>query len=203
MTRDPFAPQEWPLAHGRSLTLGPRGLLMGVLNVTPDSFSDGGKFDTVGAAVAQAKLMVQQGADIIDVGGESTKPDAEPVDGQTERGRILPVITALAAEGMTLSVDTYRAETAEAAVRAGAHIVNDVWGAQREPDIARIAAAHGAGLVLMHNSRDRDVLPNVIDDQLAFLRRSLQIANLADVPRENIVLDPGIGFGKDERANLA
>ncbi len=143
---NPFAPREWPLAHGRSLTLGPRGLLMGIVNVTPDSFSDGGRFDTADKAVEQGVAMARDGAAIIDVGGESTRPGAEEIDGETERARILPVIARSGRCRLLVSVDTYRAETADAALEAGAHIVNDVWGCQREPDIAAVAARHGAGL---------------------------------------------------------
>src|SRR5690606_19786346 len=160
-------PVPWSLAHGRVLELGPKARIMGVLNVTPDSFSDGGRFATVDAALRQADVMIAQGADIIDVGGESTKPGADVVDAGEEQRRILPVIEALAARPDALiSVDTYRQETAAKAVAAGAHIVNDVWGLQREPGIARVAADTGAGLVIMHTGRDRERLSDPIDDQL-------------------------------------
>ncbi|MBE0692436.1 MAG: dihydropteroate synthase, partial [Aquamicrobium sp.] len=132
-----FAPVVWPLAHGRSIELGPKAAIMGVLNVTPDSFSDGGRFEKIEAALAQARRMTAEGAAIVDVGGESTRPGAAKVDASEEQRRILPVIEALTQEGKALiSVDTWRAETARLAVAAGAHIVNDVWGLQREPDIA-------------------------------------------------------------------
>jgi len=132
-----FDPVAWPLAHGRFLELGPRAVIMGVLNVTPDSFSDGGRYAHVEAALAQARRMAGEGAAIVDIGGESTRPGGAAVDAAEEQRRILPVIEALAAENAVLiSVDTYRAETARLAVAAGAHIVNDVWGLQREPDIA-------------------------------------------------------------------
>ena len=199
---NPFAARPWPLAHGRTLPLGPRGVIMGILNVTPDSFSDGGDFVDPDVAVERAAAMVEEGAAIVDVGGESTRPGAEPVDGETERARILPVIERLARElDCAISVDTYRAKTAEAAVQAGAHIVNDVWGCQREPAIAEVAARHGAGLVIMHTSRDRDVLPDAMDDQRVFLGRSLTIAREAGVGDERIVLDPGFGFGKEAADN--
>ncbi|MEN0041176.1 MAG: dihydropteroate synthase [Pseudomonadota bacterium] len=178
--------------------LGPKAQVMGILNVTPDSFSDGGRFIEVDAAVAQAQAMVEQGASILDVGGESTRPGAEAVDGETERARVLPVIEALASQSdVAISIDTYRAETAEAAVQAGAHIVNDVWGCQREPAIAEVAARTGAGLVIMHTNRERDGLDDVIEDQVHFLKRSLEIAGQARVDPAAMVLDPGIGFGKD------
>jgi len=195
--------KRWMLAHGRHLDLGEKALVMGVLNVTPDSFSDGGLFDTVQSALAQAQLMVGQGAAIIDVGGESTRPGAEQVSAAEEQRRVLPVIEALAAEGACLiSIDTYREETARLAVAAGAHIVNDVWGVQREPDIARLAAETGAGLVIMHTGREREKLSDVIADQSQFLGRSLEIAEASGVELERIVLDPGFGFAKDSDENL-
>ncbi len=199
----PFDPFDWRLAHGRHLELGPRGLLMAIVNVTPDSFSDGGRFDSADRAVARAILCLEDGADIVDIGGESTRPDAAPVTAAEEQDRILPVIEALA--GTTdaiISVDTYRAETARLAVAAGAHIVNDVHGLQREPGIARVAAGTGAGLCIMHTGRGRQKLPDVVEDQYLFLGRSLEIAREAGVPREAMVLDPGFGFAKDTEENL-
>ena len=193
----------WYLAHGRHLDLGGKALVMGVLNVTPDSFSDGGQFEACSAAVAQARRMVEEGASIIDVGGESTRPGAAPVTAAEEQARILPVISELAGSGEVLiSVDTYREETARLAVAAGAHIVNDVWGLQRDPGIARLAAETGAGLVIMHTGRERQKDPDVIADQFAFLERSLRIARTAGVPDGRIVLDPGFGFAKDTEENL-
>ena len=140
----------WRLAHGREIVLGAKAVIVGILNVTPDSFSDGGHFLAAEQALAQARRMVAEGADIIDIGGESTKPAAVPVTAAEEQGRVMPVIEALAGDGVLVSIDTYRAETARLAVEAGAHIVNDVWGLQRETDIARVAADTGAGLVIMH-----------------------------------------------------
>ncbi len=171
---------------------------MGVLNVTPDSFSDGGLHAQTDAAVAQAQTMISQGAAIIDVGGESTRPNAEPVDAIEEQRRILPVIEALAsAKSALISVDTYREETARLAVAAGAHIVNDVWGLQREPGIAKVATETGAGLCIMHTGRERRRLDDPIEDQRVFLRRSLEIAAKAGIADEQIVLDPGFGFAKE------
>ncbi|MGQ2902610.1 MAG: dihydropteroate synthase [Neoaquamicrobium sediminum] len=188
----------WPLAHGRSLELGPAARIMGVLNVTPDSFSDGGRYAQADAALTQARRMVHEGASIIDVGGESTRPGGAAVSPAEEQARILPVIEALAAAGDALiSVDTYRGETARLAVQAGAHIVNDVWGLQREPGIARVAAATGAGLVVMHTGRERTKLADPIADQVAFLSRSLEIARDAGVDEQRILLDPGFGFAKE------
>jgi dihydropteroate synthase len=197
-----FEPVIWPLAHGRHQELGPRAVIMGVLNVTPDSFSDGGRHASIDDALAQARRMAGEGAAIIDVGGESTRPGSAAVDAAEEQRRILPVIEALAAEAAALvSVDTYRAETARLAVAAGAHIVNDVWGLQREPDIAKVAAETGAGLVIMHTGRGRDKLADPIDDQLAFLTTSLAIARDAGVAGERILLDPGFGFAKETAAD--
>ncbi|MEL6965908.1 MAG: dihydropteroate synthase [Pseudomonadota bacterium] len=195
--RDAFRARNWHLAGGRHLALGPRAVIMGVLNTTPDSFSDGGDFLDTDTAVARALEMVDEGAQIIDVGGESTRPGAAAVDGETERARILPVIGALAETGRcAISVDTYRAETARAALEAGAHIVNDIWGCQREPDIAQIAAQYGAGLVMMNNRRGRALNGDVVSDACAFLARSLEIAAAAGVESQAIALDPGFGFAE-------
>lgn len=203
MTYNPFQNFYWKLAHGRNLELGSRGVLMAIINVTPDSFSDGGRFTDTLAAVARGKRCLEEGALILDVGGESTRPDAAPVSAEEEQSRILPVIAALARDTDALiSVDTYRAETARLAVEAGAHIVNDVHGLQREPDIARVAAQTGAGLCVMHTGRDRQKLADVVDDQFDFLTRSLQIAAEAGIEHERIVLDPGFGFAKDTDENL-
>ncbi|MEX6506669.1 dihydropteroate synthase [Jiella sp. M17.18] len=193
----------WRLAHGRSIELGEVACIMGILNATPDSFSDGGRYASVDAAVAESLKMVEEGATIVDIGGESTRPGATPVDAAEEQRRIMPVIEELARRAdCIISVDTYRSETARMAVEAGAHIVNDVWGAQKDPAIARVAAETGAGLCLMHNGRERQTQPDVIEDQFLFLRRSLEIAREAGVADEAIVLDPGFGFAKDGPENM-
>lgn len=194
--------REWRLGHGRQLELRAAARLMGILNVTPDSFSDGGEFSALDRAIAHARMMADEGADIIDVGGESTRPGAAAVSAREEQARILPVIEALADMGLLISVDTYRAETARLAVAAGAHVVNDIHGLQREPDIARLAAKTGAGLVIMHTGRDRERLPDVIADEFLFLRRSLEIARESGVDEGQIVLDPGFGFAKRSEENL-
>lgn len=195
--------REWRLAHGRVLETGFQSVIMGILNITPDSFSDGGSHKTLDAALSSARAMLDAGAVIIDVGGESTRPDAATVTAQEEQDRVLPVIEALEREtGCLISVDTYRAQTAKLAVAAGAHIVNDVWGLQKEPDIANLAAETGAGLVIMHTGRDRDVAADVIEDQHVFLERSLEIASAAGVDRRQIMLDPGFGFAKDTQQNV-
>jgi dihydropteroate synthase len=193
----------WQLAHGRFLDIGDEALVMGILNVTPDSFSDGGQFVEADRAIEQAKRMISEGASIIDVGGESTRPGATPVSPEEEQRRILPVIASLAkATDILISVDTYREETARLAVAAGAHIVNDVWGLQREPGIAKLAAETGAGLVIMHTGREREKNPDVIADQFEFLGKSLEIARQAGVADAQILLDPGFGFAKDAEENL-
>lgn len=192
---------KWHLAHDRHLELGPRSQIMGILNVTPDSFSDGGKFVQHDAALRQAMTLVEDGASIIDVGGESTRPGATPVDVETEKKRILPVIRDMARETNALiSVDTYRAETARDAIAAGAHIINDVWGLQLEPDMAHVAAETRAGIVIMHTGRGREVRLPPIEDQLKFFEKSLEIASKAGIRAESIVLDPGFGFGKETTA---
>jgi dihydropteroate synthase len=190
--------RRWQLAHGRHLDLGGKAVVVGILNVTPDSFSDGGLFAGRDTALAQARRMAEEGAAVIDIGGESTRPGASAVTAEEEQARVLPIIEALASSGEALiSVDTYREDTARLAVAAGAHIVNDVWGLQREPGIARIAAETGAGLVIMHTGRDRQKLPDVIDDQFFFLRKSLEIARASGIADDQIVLDPGFGFAKE------
>ncbi|TKB09775.1 MAG: dihydropteroate synthase [Mesorhizobium sp.] len=190
--------RRWQLAHARHLDLGPKAVVVGILNVTPDSFSDGGLFIAPEKAVAQARRMVEEGAAVIDVGGESTRPGFAPITAEEEQGRVLPVIEALASSGNVLiSIDTYREDTARRAVAAGAHIVNDVWGLQREPGIARVAAETGAGLIIMHTGRERQKLPDVIEDQFLFLRRSLEIARANSVADGQIVLDAGFGFAKE------
>lgn len=193
----------WQVGHGRSVELGGPACIMGILNATPDSFSDGGRYASVEAAVTESLKMVAEGAIIVDIGGESTRPGATPVDAAEEQRRIMPVIEELARRSDCLiSVDTYRSETARLAVAAGAHIVNDVWGAQRDPAIARVAAETGSGLCLMHTGRERETLPDVIEDQFLFLRRSLEIARQAGVADDAIVLDPGFGFAKDGPENM-
>lgn len=188
----------WRLAHGGSLDLGARAVVMGILNVTPDSFSDGGRFIDADRACARAMSMLEEGAHIVDIGGESTRPGGPPVTAAEEQARILPVVAALAARtGALISVDTYRAQTARLAIEAGAHIVNDVWGLQRDPDMAGVVARTGAGVVVMHTSRGRDVDPDPVRDQQVFLGRSLEIARASAVADDAIVLDPGFGFGKE------
>lgn len=197
-----FYERSYTFQDGLKLELGKRTLIMGILNATPDSFSDGGRFNGVEAAVARAKQMVEEGADIIDIGGESTRPGFEPVPLEEELRRILPVIRAVrAAVDVPISVDTYKAEAARQALQAGAHIVNDVWGFRREPAIAKVAAEFGCPAILTHNQTARDYadfVPDVLND----LRACVAIAREAGVKDENIWLDPGIGFAKDYAENV-
>lgn len=196
------AHRTWQVGRGRSLDLE-AGAIMAIINVTPDSFSDGGVHGGAEAAIAHALACAEAGAAILDIGGESTRPGAAEVHAQEEQDRVLPVIEALAARtDVLLSIDTYRAETARLALEAGAHIVNDVHGAQREPEIAAVAARAGAGLCLMHTGRGREKLPDLIEDQMVFLSRSLDIAAAASVDRGRIVLDPGFGFAKNAEEDL-
>jgi len=196
------APSHWQIAHGRSLELGPRGLIMGIVNTTPDSFSDGGRYAEGEAALTHALTLVGEGADIVDIGGESTRPGAAAVSAAEEQDRVLPVIERLVGESPVLiSIDTYRAETARLAIAAGAHIVNDVFGLQKDADMAGVVATSGAGVCIMHTGRDREKLADVIDDQRLFLDRSLAIADEAGIQRDRITLDPGFGFAKDTDEN--
>lgn len=185
------------------LSLGQRTLIMGILNVTPDSFSDGGQFNHVSAAVERAKVMIAEGADLIDIGGESTRPGSAIVSQEEELRRIIPVIEAIHAHApnIPISVDTYKAEVAHQALQAGAHIINDVWGFKKDPQMAQIAAAADCPVVLMHN-RFEHSYSNFIADVQSDLRESIQLALDAGVRQEQIMIDPGIGFAKNGQENL-
>jgi dihydropteroate synthase len=196
--------REYELApRGATLRLGRTARLMGILNVTPDSFSDGGRFDALPAALAQARRMLTEGADIIDIGGESTRPGAAEVTASDELARVLPAIAALRADGITapISIDTYKAEVADRAVAAGATIINDVYGLQRQPEVAAVAAQHGLPLVVMHWDKARDTGRDVMAELARYFDVTLAIADKAGVARQNIVLDPGFGFAKSLRDN--
>ena len=177
--------------------------IMGILNVTPDSFSDGGRWIRPEAALKQAERMAREGAAIIDIGGESTRPGHTPVDAAEEARRVLPVIEAVKREtGLPVSVDTYKAETARLALEAGADLINDVWGLRYDSgEMARVIAGGGAACCLMHNRREAayaDFMPELLAD----LRGTLDIADAAGIRREDIILDPGVGFGKTYGQNL-
>jgi dihydropteroate synthase len=181
-----------------------RPLVMGVVNVTPDSFSDGGQFLAPKAAIAQAKRLADEGADILDIGAESTRPygGATPVSIDEERQRLDPVLRPVLAVGVPVSIDTIKAKVAAWALEAGAAIVNDVWGLQRDPDMARVVAEHGASVVIMHNRDAADPEIDIIKDVTEFFSRSLEIAWSAGIHRHRIVLDPGIGFGKTAEQSI-
>ena len=190
-------------ARGRKLPVGGRTLIMGILNVTPDSFSDGGSYPTAHAALTAGLEFAAEGADIVDVGGESTRPGHEPVDAETELARVLPVIAGLAAGiKAPISVDTSKAAVAEAALKAGACIVNDVWGLAQDPDMAGVVAAHNAAAVIMHNREKVDPGLDILAELSTFFARALDRATAAGIRPDRIVLDPGIGFGKTLEQNL-
>ena len=190
--------------NGITLDYNSETFIMGILNVTPDSFSDGGKYNNVDAAVEQAKKMVAEGAKIIDVGGESTRPGYERISDEDEIARIVPVIRALVAEvPAIISVDTYKARVARAAIEAGAHIINDIWGAKSEPAIAEVAAELNVPIILMHNRENKDYGSNFWATAKADLEQSIAIAKKAGVPDSHIILDPGIGFAKTTAQNIA
>lgn len=196
----------WTVGGERKLTLGASGHLMAIINVTPDSFSDGGRHHEVEAAVSHALAAVEEGATILDIGGESTRPGAEPVSPLEEQRRVLPVIEALSrSTDCLISVDTYRAETALLAIEAGAHIVNDVYGLRYDAAMATVVAETGAGLVMMHTGRGREAekLRDVIDDQRFFFTRQMEVAVKAGIDQSRIVLDPGFGFAKDRDEDFA
>jgi dihydropteroate synthase len=183
--------------------LGRRTLLMGVLNVTPDSFSDGGLFQFPDAAADHALTLEAEGADILDIGGESTRPGYTPVPAEEEQCRVLPVLEALRGRAeKPISIDTYKASTARLALEAGARVVNDVWGLQRDPEIASAAAAFDAPVVVMHNRETINGAIDIFDDMLRFFDRSLAIARRAGIPDRHVILDPGIGFGKTWEQHL-
>lgn len=191
-------------ARGRTLALSGRTLVMGILNVTPDSFSDGGISAAPEAALATARRLAAEGADILDIGGESTRPGHTVIPADEEWARIAPVLRALpGVVDLPVSVDTWKASVAARALEAGAMIVNDIWGFSRDPDMARVTAEFGAAAILMHNQDepqpDRDIIVQMRD----FFARALDRAEAAGVKRERIVLDPGIGFGKTHAQNLA
>jgi dihydropteroate synthase len=175
-----------------------RSLVMGVLNVTPDSFSDGGRFLDPDRALAQAHRLRESGADIIDIGAESTRPygSAVPISAEEELARLSPVLPRVQDLGVPISIDTMKAEVADWAIGAGAAMVNDVWGLQRDPAMARVVSDHGVPLVIMHNRAHADAAIDIVGDIISFFRRSLELAAQAGIVRNRIVLDPGIGFGK-------
>jgi dihydropteroate synthase len=191
------------LPHGKTLTLGSPIPVMGIVNVTPDSFSDGGVFASTAAAIAHGERLAAEGAAILDIGGESSRPGAHAVAEEEEISRVIPVIAELGRRiAPPISVDTTKARVAAAALDAGASIVNDVWGFQRDREMARVVADRGAVAVLMHNRQTIDPERDIVADILEFLSRSIDIALAAGVARERLLIDPGFGFGKTPAQNL-
>ena len=199
------------LPSGRTLTLGGarRALVMGVLNVTPDSFSDGGLYHDVSAAVAHGEAMAAEGADVIDIGGESSRPGSEPVSAEEQTARVLPVIRELAPRvGVPISIDTTSAEVAGRALEAGAEIVNDVSALRSDPEMGALAANTGAAVVLMHmlgepkTMQDNPTYDDVVGEVIAFLRERMAVAEQCGIPRGQLIVDPGFGFGKTLEHNL-
>ena len=189
-------------AGGVTLNFDKETIVMGILNVTPDSFSDGGKFNDIEAAVTRAKQMVADGAKIIDIGGESTRPGYTLITDEEEIARVVPVIKAISAEvNAVISIDTYKSAVAKAAIIAGAHVINDIWGAKRDPEIAKVAAEYGVPIILMHN-RDNEEYTDFWSNAKQDLVESIQITKAAGVPDEHIWLDPGIGFAKSTTQNI-
>ena len=191
---------------GKELTIGGRTLVMGILNVTPDSFSDGGKWNTRDNALRHMEEMVRDGADIIDVGAESSRPEFIPMGAAEETERLLPFLEAVLQEcPVPVSVDTFKAETARAALAAGADMLNDIWGLQyaEEPgEMARVAAEADAPVVVMHNQNGTAYDGDIVGEMRAFFERSFALADAAGLARDKIILDPGIGFGKTAEQNM-
>jgi dihydropteroate synthase len=187
-----IASRAWP-----ALLSGPSPAVMGVLNITPDSFSDGGQFITPERALAQAKRMIAEGADIIDIGAESTRPyGAEPISADEELKRLQPILAEIVSLGIPVSIDSMKSTIIAWALEGGATIANDVWGLQRDGDMARLLAERGCPVIIVHNRERADADMDIVKDISEFFVRSLDIAARAGISRENIVLDPGIGFGK-------
>lgn len=184
------------------LPLGKKTYIMSILNVTPDSFSDGGNYFNIEKAIEKANDMVNNGADIIDIGGESTRPGFTPVSVEDELSRVIPVVEVLARKlDVPISIDTTKSAVAERALQAGAHIINDIWGLQKDPKLVEIAAKYHAGVIIMHNNDDK-VYKDLIEDIKSFLRKSIQMATSAGIELSYLAIDPGIGFGKTFEHNL-
>lgn len=188
---------------GHELEFGKKTFIMGILNLTPDSFSDGGDYVSVDKAVEHAKKMLRDGADIIDIGGESSRPGHVRITAEEELRRVIPVIKRLKREtSAILSLDTIRAEVAEEAVRNGIHMINDIWGFQEDKGLASVAAKYGTPVVLMHNQNGTEYEGDMIEEIKRFLMESVRIAAEAGVKDDKIILDPGLGFGKTPEQNL-
>lgn len=191
-------------SQGKTFILDKETLIMGILNVTPDSFSDGGKFNSIDLAFEHAKILVAQGAHIIDIGGQSTRPGHEEVDLTTEINRVIPIIKKISKElDCIISIDTYRAEVAEAAIKAGAHIINDVWGLQKDNgEMAQIAAKYNCVVIAMHNQDSKIYEEDIILSIKKFFKKTFEIAEKNGLNPNKIIIDPGIGFGKGYDENI-
>lgn len=186
-----------------NLEIGHKTLVMGILNVTPDSFSDGGQFTSVTTALNHAIAMIKADADIIDIGGESTRPGSDYVEAEEEKKRVIPVIQELKRYiNKPISIDTYKASVAKAAFEAGANILNDVWGLQKDSDIASVAAEYDVPVIMMHNQEDTVYEGDIMEAIKEFFKKSIEIAHQAGIKDEKLILDPGIGFGKTVEQNL-
>ena len=198
--------RKYTFADGKSLTLGEKTLVMGILNITPDSFSDGGKFNTRDKALRHLEEMVVDGADIIDVGAESSRPGFTPMPASEEMERLMPLLEEILKNSpVPVSVDTFKAETARAAARAGAHILNDIWGLQyaAEPGaMAKVAAECGLPVIVMHNQQGTEYSGDIIGSMQDFFQESLRIGKAAGMQDEQFIFDPGIGFGKTAEQNV-
>ena len=190
-------------AHNGRLGGYGRTLVMGIVNVTPDSFSDGGTYYDRQTAISHARRLAEDGADLLDIGGESTRPQANPISAEEEWARVGPVLKeVIPLVECPVSIDTYKAEIANRALALGARIVNDVWGLQADPAMADVIAGHQASVILMHNQREIDPQLDIVVAVLRFLEHSLTLANKAGIAMERIAVDPGIGFGKTLEQNL-
>ena len=188
----------------KNIELGKKTLIMGILNVTPDSFSDGGRYNNLDSALEQAKKMVEDGVDIIDIGGESTRPGHPQTSVEEEIGRVVPVIEMLSKElDIIISIDTYKYQVAEAALKAGAHIINDIWGLQYDNgEMAKLAADYNVPVIAMHNQNGTEYSEDIILSMRKFFERTYEISDRYGISRDNIILDPGIGFGKGMEENI-
>lgn len=189
-------------AGSYTLHLDQKTHIMGILNITPDSFSDGGRYNDIDQAIDRAAQMVKEGVDILDVGGESTRPGAEKVGLEEEVERVMPLISAISSRfDIPISIDTYKAEVAKQAIEAGAHIINDVWGAKADANMATVAVETNAPIILMHNRNNKEYT-DLMQDLLQDIQASINIARQAGVKEDKIILDPGIGFAKTYEHNL-
>ncbi|WP_188207343.1 dihydropteroate synthase [Alkalibacillus aidingensis] len=194
--------QSLTVSEGHELDFTQKTQIMGILNVTPDSFSDGGMYDQVESAIEKAKQLVSDGAHLIDVGGESTRPGHEPVSETVEIERVVPVIKAIKSQvNVPISIDTYKSKTAEEAVKAGADMINDVWGAKYDPEITAVASEYNKPIILMHNQLEPNY-DDLIEDMKKSLYESVEIAKKHGIKDDQIILDPGVGFGKTHAHNL-